>query len=169
MRVVAIWRRNLWLLMGGGEHLSKIIDMKYRQMHQTHKTVLKNSFWGICIPVIAVPLVPPKCTKCFSDPPFHTRRGSAWREFHKLPQMMITYDDRIWSSYRMIICNHHHAWRSNVMVIYDQHTCWSYITIIYDPHIWSSYMVTIHDVPIWWAYMMIICDRHRWWSHVIII
>ena len=45
---------------GRGENPSKIIDIEYRQMCKIHETVLKNKLLGICIPVLWVPLAPPK-------------------------------------------------------------------------------------------------------------
>ena len=54
------------------------------------KLYSKNQLLCICLLVPLVPLVPLKWWhEVLLGPPFHTRRGSGLREFHKLPQINI--------------------------------------------------------------------------------
>ena len=65
------------------------MDVLYREMCQIHETVFKHQLLCICPRVPAVPAVPAKWWhEVLLGPPFHTRRGSGLREFHKLPQIM---------------------------------------------------------------------------------
>ncbi len=41
-------------------------------------------------------------SKCCSDPPFHTRRGSGWRELNKLPQNRAQWIRAWWNTARWI-------------------------------------------------------------------
>ena len=94
----------------------------------------------------------------------------------------------IWSSY-MIIIDDHHTWSSYMIIIHDHHIAWSYMmimiymitqddnrirgmtdwgvsSVMYDHHIWSPYMIIIYAYPI---YMIIIYDQHIWSSYMITI
>jgi len=80
------------IIDGRGENPSNIFDIDYREMCQIRETVVKTQLLGICIPVPAGPVGPAFSAEVVSwsaarTPPFHTRRGSGWREFHKLPQI----------------------------------------------------------------------------------
>ena len=57
------------IIDGRGEIPNNNTDIEYRKMSQIHETVFKNQFFGICMVVPPVPLVPLVPRKCVSQTP----------------------------------------------------------------------------------------------------